>query len=93
MGRSYWKSQDHIGFLFASVNTQQSLQAILKTVVTEENHTIMRIRRVRGDIKEIDIVTCVAVSRYWGHFDFDNLDRLKITPYRDGCVLITNLYI
>ena len=93
MGCSYWKSQDHIGLLFASVNTQQSLQAILKTVVTEENHTIMRIRRVRGDIKEIDIVTCVAVSRYWGHFDFDNLDRLMLTPYRDGCVLITNLYI
>ena len=93
MGRSYWKSEDHIGLLFASVNTQQSLQAILKTVVTEENHTIMGSSRVRGDIKEIDIVTCVAVSRYWGHFDFDKLDRLKITPYRDGCVLITNLYI
>ena len=93
MGRSYWKSQDHIGLLFASVNRQQSLQAILKTVVTEENHTIMGSMRVRGDIGEIDIVTCVAVPRYWGQFNFDNLNRLKITPYRDGCVLITNLYI
>ena len=64
---------------------------MVKTVALEENHTIMGSRRVRGDIKEIDIVTCV--SRYWGHFDFDKLDRLKITPYRDGCVLITHLYI
>ena len=66
---------------------------MVKTVALEENHTIMGSRRVRGDIKEIDIVTCVAVSRYRGHFDFDNLNRLKITPYRDGCVLITHLYI